>query len=96
MAQIRITPEELRGIELQIRSLVAEQETLTAKTRSVLDALKSSWQGDVVDAADNELRSLLENDLRKNDVLKNLADQASKTSQIMEDCDASIASAFRE
>ena len=90
-AQLRITPEALRDIELQIRNLVAEQEALSAKTRSILDALNSSWQSDTVEAAVYKMRSLLANDSMKNEVLTALATQASEASRMMEECDASIA-----
>lgn len=97
MAQIRITPEELReGADVldSVREAIGEQVTTAEnKVNEVAENWEGSAQSTFMDSFSNDMLPMLKNDFPS--VLEGLAAQLRGAADAIEQADEEVASAFR-
>ena len=97
MAQIRITPEELRGaadfLEQKLEAINAEVAALKGK----IDEITANWEGaaesSFIDTFDNNMYPILKDTLP--DVITGIAGQLDGAADAIEQADAEVAKAFK-
>ena len=94
--RILVSPQELDDIAAKLRRAAAEQDVLTQTTRSLVDKLVSSWEGASTRTRAQALLGLLHDDQQKIQMLNELANELISAANTLRECDADIASSFRE
>lgn len=97
MAQIRITPEELRGaadfLEQKLEAINGEVSALKGK----IDEITANWEGSAqssfIDTFDNNMYPILKDTLPE--VITGIAAQLDGTADAIEQADAEVAKAFK-
>ena len=97
MAQIRITPEELRGaadfLEQKLEALNGEVSALKGK----IDEITANWEGSAqssfIDTFDNNMYPILKDTLPE--VITGIAAQLDGAADAIEQADAEVAKAFK-
>lgn len=97
MAQIRITPEELRGaadfLEKKLEAINGEVSALKGK----IDEITANWEGSAqssfIDTFDNNMYPILKDTLPE--VITGIAAQLDGAADAIEQADAEVAKAFK-
>ena len=97
MAQIRITPEELRGatdfLEQKLEAINGEVSALKGK----IDEITANWEGSAqssfIDTFDNNMYPILKDTLPE--VITGIAAQLDGAADAIEQADAEVAKAFK-
>lgn len=97
MAQIRITPEELRGaadfLEQKLEAINGEVSALKGK----IDKITANWEGSAqssfIDTFDNNMYPILKDTLPE--VITGIAAQLDGAADAIEQADAEVAKAFK-
>lgn len=97
MAQIRITPEELRGaadfLEQKLEAINGEVSALKGK----IDEITANWEGSAqssfIDTFDNNMYPILKDTLPE--VITGIAAQLDGAADVIEQADAEVAKAFK-
>lgn len=97
MAQIRITPEELRDGADFLEQKLEAINTEVAALKSKIDEISGNWEGaaqsSFVDTFDNEMYPILSDTLPQ--VIEGIAGQLDGAADTIEQADAEIAKAFK-
>jgi len=94
MAQIRITPESMRGCAAQCRSYGEQCDSLITSTQTLIDNLQNDWEGQASTAYANQFASLRPSFDRMRELYDELSQQLDGTAAAMEDMDSQIAGKF--
>lgn len=97
MAQIRITPEELRDGADFLEQKLEAINTEVAALKSKIDEISGNWEGaaqsSFVDTFDNDMYPILSDTLPQ--VIEGIAGQLDGAADTIEQADAEIAKAFK-
>ena len=97
MAQIRITPEELRNAADFLESKLEAINSEVAELKSKIDETVSNWEGaaqsSFVETFDSDMYPLLKDTLP--DVITGIVAQLDGAADAIEQADAEVAKAFR-
>ena len=97
MAQIRITPEELRGaadfLEQKLEAINGEVSALKGKIDEITTNWEGSAQSSFIDTFDNNMYPILKDTLPE--VITGIAAQLDGAADAIEQADAEVAKAFK-
>lgn len=93
--QIRITPDQMRSRAGQYRNEASNVGNVISSMDSLLNALRSEWEGAASDSYANRFAELRPGFVKAQDLINEIAQALDSTAQTLEETDSSIASSFR-
>jgi WXG100 family type VII secretion target len=94
MAQIRISPEQLRACSNTCKGYGNDCEDLIRKTQTLIDSLRDQWEGQASEKYAQQFAELRPAFDRMRNLYEELSGQLDGTAQAMENLDQEIASKF--